>query len=54
MSAKSEVSPAAAFPIRKGEDDLVKAVNDALAKLQKKGVLEKLSVKYFGEDVSVK
>ena len=54
ISAKSEVSPAAAFPIRKGEDDLVKAVNDALAKLQKKGVLEKLSVKYFGEDVSVK
>lgn len=54
ISAKSEVSPAAAFPIRKGEDDLVKAVNDALAKLRKKGVLEKLSVKYFGEDVSVK
>ena len=27
-------SAAAAFPIRKGEDDLVKALNDALAKLQ--------------------
>lgn len=51
---KSEISPAAAFPIRKGEDDLVKALNDALAKLQKDGTLKKLSVKYFGEDVSVK
>lgn len=54
IAAKSEISPAAAFPIRKGEDDLVKALNDALAKLQKDGTLKKLSVKYFGEDVSVK
>ena len=53
-AAKSEISPAAAFPIRKGEDDLVKALNDALAKLQKDGTLKKLSVKYFGEDDSVK
>ncbi|MEE0905793.1 MULTISPECIES: amino acid ABC transporter substrate-binding protein [Bifidobacterium] len=54
ISAKSEVSPAAAFPIRKGEDSLVKALNEALAKLQKDGTLKKLSIKYFGEDVSVK
>lgn len=54
IAAKSEISPAAAFPIRKGEDDLVKALNDALAKLQEDGTLKKLSVKYFGEDVSVK
>ena len=48
------MSPAAAFPIRKGEDSLVKALNEALAKLQKDGTLKKLSIKYFGEDVSVK
>ena len=29
----------------------MKALNDALAKLQKDGTLKKLSVKYFGEDV---
>ena len=54
ISAKSEVTPAAAFPVRKGEDSLTKALNGALAKLQKDGTLKKLSVKYFGEDVSVK
>lgn len=54
IAAKSEVSPAAAFPVRKGENDLVKAINKALAQLQKDGTLKKLSVRYFGEDVSVK
>ncbi|NMM92885.1 amino acid ABC transporter substrate-binding protein [Bifidobacterium oedipodis] len=54
IAATSETTPAAAFPIRKGEDDLVKAINDALAKLQKDGTLKQLGVKYFGQDVSVK
>ena len=53
-SRQSPKSARGGFPIRKGEDDLVKALNDALAKLQKDGTLKKLSVKYFGEDVSVK
>ena len=53
-SRQSPKSARGGFPIRKGEDDLVKALNDALAKLQEDGTLKKLSVKYFGEDVSVK
>ena len=54
IAATSETTPAAAFPIRKGEDDLIKAINDALAKLQKDGTLKQLGDKYFGQDVSVK
>lgn len=52
IAAKSEKTPAAQLPFRKGGDDLVKAVNDAIAKLQKDGTLTKISEKYFGEDFS--
>ena len=52
IAAKSEKTPAAQLPFRKGSDDLVKAVNDAIAKLQKDGTLTKISEKYFGEDFS--
>jgi cystine transport system substrate-binding protein len=38
---------------RKGSD-LVAAINDALAELQKDGTLKKISEKYFTTDVSVK
>jgi len=41
-----------AFAFRKGSDDLVKAVDEALATLQKDGTLAEISEKYFGEDVS--
>ena len=39
-SRQSPKSARGGFPIRKGEDDLVKALNDALAKLQKDGTLK--------------
>ncbi|KAA8829455.1 amino acid ABC transporter substrate-binding protein [Bifidobacterium myosotis] len=52
IAAKSEKTPAAQLPFRKGSDDLVKAVNDAIAKLQQDGTLTKISEKYFGEDFS--
>lgn len=52
IAAKSEKTPAAQLPFRKGGDDLVKVVNDAIAKLQKDGTLTKISEKYFGEDFS--
>lgn len=38
--------------IRKGNDSFVKAVNDALAKLDKDGTLKNISEKYFGNDVT--
>lgn len=52
IAAKTEKTPAAQLPFRKGSDDLVKEINTAIAKLQKDGTLTKISEKYFGEDFS--
>jgi cystine transport system substrate-binding protein len=41
-----------AFAFRKGSDDLVAAVDEALEKLRKDGTLAEISKKYFGADVS--
>lgn len=41
-----------AFAFRKGSDDLVAAVDDALAQLRANGTLAEISEKYFGQDVS--
>jgi L-cystine transport system substrate-binding protein len=41
-----------ALAFRKGSDDLVKAVDKALAELRKDGTLAEISEKYFGADVS--
>jgi L-cystine transport system substrate-binding protein len=41
-----------AFAFRKGSDELVEAVDAALATLEKDGTLAGISEKYFGEDVS--
>jgi cystine transport system substrate-binding protein len=47
----TEASHSAAL-FRKGNDDLVKAVNDALAAMKSDGTYLKISEKYFGADVS--
>jgi cystine transport system substrate-binding protein len=41
-----------AFAFLKGNKDLVKKVDKALAEMKEDGTLEKISKKYFGEDVS--
>lgn len=41
-----------AFAFRKGSDDLVGAVDDALEELRSNGTLAEISEKYFGQDVS--
>ena len=41
-----------AFAFRKGSDDLVAAVDDALTTLRKDGTLAQISEEYFGDDVS--
>lgn len=41
-----------AFAFRKGSDDLVDAVDDALEELRSNGTLAEISEKYFGQDVS--
>ena len=52
IAATTEDEARNAFAFRKGSDDLVAAVDDALAKLRKDGTLAEISEKYFGEDVS--
>ena len=38
--------------IRKGEPELLEAINKALAEIKADGTYEKISQKYFGADVS--
>jgi cystine transport system substrate-binding protein len=52
VAAYTDEAARNAFTFRKGSDDLVKAVDDALAKLRKDGTLAEISQKYFGADVS--
>ncbi|WP_411720732.1 amino acid ABC transporter substrate-binding protein [Mycetocola sp.] len=50
--AETEEASQSAFALKKGSDDLVDAINEALAELSEDGTLAELSEKYFGEDVS--
>jgi cystine transport system substrate-binding protein len=52
VAATTEDAAENAFAFRKGSDDLVKAVDEALAELRKDGTLAEISEKYFGTDVS--
>jgi L-cystine transport system substrate-binding protein len=52
VAAETEEEARNAFAFRKGSDDLVKAVDEAIATLREDGTLAKISEKYFGEDVS--
>lgn len=38
--------------MNKGNDELLKLINDALAQLQEDGTMEQISVKYFGKDIT--
>ncbi|MDO5549900.1 MAG: amino acid ABC transporter substrate-binding protein [Lachnospiraceae bacterium] len=40
------------IPVRKGEDSLYKAVNQAILELKEDGTLTELSLKYFGVDIT--
>ena len=42
----------AGVALRKGNEDLLKAIDQAIAELQKDGTLKKLSEKWFGADVT--
>ena len=52
IAATSDEVSHNAFAFRKGSDDLVKAVDDALAGLAADGTLAQISQKYFGADVT--
>lgn len=38
--------------VRKNNEDLLKAINEAIAEMQKDGTLQALSQKWFGADVT--
>lgn len=50
--AEDDQQEASALPVKKGEEKLVKAIDAALAELEKDGTLSELSIKYFGSDIS--
>ncbi|WP_242875949.1 amino acid ABC transporter substrate-binding protein [Cellulosilyticum sp. I15G10I2] len=50
--ASEEDASKSAVLIRKGNDTFVKAVNEALEKLQADGTIKAISEKYFGADIS--
>jgi cystine transport system substrate-binding protein len=52
VAATSDDVSRNAFAFRKGSDDLVKAVDKALADLAADGTLAQISAKYFGADVT--
>ena len=52
IAAYSPDAETTAIPVKKGETDLVNALNQAIAELQADGTLKALSEKYFGKDIS--
>lgn len=54
VAAFSDEPERVAIPVRKGDDSatLLAAINDALAQMDADGTLSRLSVKYFGMDIS--
>jgi L-cystine transport system substrate-binding protein len=54
IAAESEDVSEMAFTFNKGNEDLVKAINEQLAAMKEDGTLAKISQEWFGEDVSTK
>ena len=50
--ALTEEASSVAIPFRKGETEMVNAVNQAIDELRAEGVLSELSIRFFGEDIS--
>lgn len=50
--ALTKEANAVAIPLRKGETELVEAINKAIEELRAEGVLSELSVRFFGEDIT--
>lgn len=50
--AWTEEASSSLVPVKKGNDDLLKAINEAIDELRASGELKELSEKYFGMDVT--
>ena len=48
----TDPAPTGHVPVRKGDEQLLEAVNEALRKAQEDGTLSELSLKYFGLDIT--
>ena len=53
IAATSDEATESAILIRKGDDDLQAAINEALSQLKDEGKLKEISEKYFGTDITV-
>lgn len=53
VAAESE-GEAVCYPVKKGQTNMAKAVNDALTTLRNNGKLAELSIKFFGGDITKK
>lgn len=52
IAAMTDSTTSSVIPVRKGNESLVNAINDALDEMRESGELAELSTKYFGEDVT--
>ena len=50
--ALTKEANAVAIPLRKGETELLEAINKAIDELRAEGVLSELSIRFFGEDIT--
>lgn len=51
--AKTESASSSLVPVKKGNGDLLEAINKALDEMKDSGELAEISIKYFGMDVTV-
>lgn len=54
VAALSDSVNSSVVPVRKGNESLVEAIDQALDEMRESGELAELSIKYFGEDVTSK
>ena len=52
IAGMTDSTTSSVVPVRKGNESLVNAINEALEEMRESGELAELSVKYFGEDVT--
>ncbi|WP_273399607.1 transporter substrate-binding domain-containing protein [Traorella massiliensis] len=50
--ALTETTSSSLIPVRKGEQNLLEAINQALEEMRQSGELKAISEKYFGMDVT--
>lgn len=53
IAGMTDSTTSSVVPVRKGNESLVNAINEALEEMKESGELAELSVKYFGENVTV-